>query len=456
MLHAQIGYNKTFPPVTATATNFTSAPIPLGSSYILGNIQISGTALTTVTFAVQASNDGIIYTPLNLWPVLTPTSISATITATTAGIYQTNLSNWTYVRIVTSGTFTATNVTFSLTGSPNAQLARSTSGSSGGATFPSTPAVVCNTSTTASTPCQPSNITSTLGYTPASTAGTLAQFASGGAINPDSIAIGANPPTACGGALNCQAYYVGDCSTAVPTLGQSFLCSDSATNSFLVSVNGAAPMSLRVYTAPVLTVLAAGTSGTFNVATNTTSMYVVFVGCGGGGAGTGTGSGNGSNCGGANTTFGPLTATYGAGGVSFFGASAAPGTATGGTFNYSGNAGNPTLPLVTTQNGSNGAASCLGAGSAPGGFAQSDTGDATGADASVPGSGGGGAAVNGIGAGAGPGGASGGCGEWYNNTPAASYSYSVAGIAPGGVAGTGGAPGGDGAGGIVYVWEYKN
>ena len=157
-----------FTPQIFTATGQTGTPIQLnglsggtstvGSSYTLGSVTVTGTSLTTITFQVLGSSDnGGTYYAMPIYTVASPTTPAATtITATANGLYQVNLAGLTHVKFATSGTFTATNVTITLTATPNGQLARSSGGGgtvtafsapSGG--FPSwlTPSVTNNTTT---------------------------------------------------------------------------------------------------------------------------------------------------------------------------------------------------------------------------------------------------------------------------------------------------------------------
>jgi hypothetical protein len=137
---AQSPWNTTTftPGFTATATNQTSAPLPLGTaplnrngSYSVGTITLTGTALTTVTFGVLGSSDnGATYYPLNLSAALTPGTVATTMTATANGIYNVNLAGVTNIEFVTSGTFTATSVKLLLTAAPNGTIGRSTGGTS--------------------------------------------------------------------------------------------------------------------------------------------------------------------------------------------------------------------------------------------------------------------------------------------------------------------------------------
>lgn len=137
---AQSPYSNTiFLPVTMTASAQTSAAIQLGTkqgntwksgSYSGAAITLTGNSLTTATFGVLGSADGgVTYYPIPINAILTPTTTSATVTATAAGLYQVNLAGLTHVKFVTSGTFTATSITLTLTASPNA--ASSNGGGSG-------------------------------------------------------------------------------------------------------------------------------------------------------------------------------------------------------------------------------------------------------------------------------------------------------------------------------------
>jgi hypothetical protein len=133
------GTNAIFPAVTATNNTFTSAPIHLGQnpsgnggSYSVGNIAVSGVGLTTVTFMVLGSSDGgNTYYALNINAANSPTIVSTTATATVSGLWQVNLVGITDVKISTTGTFTATSVTFVLTGAPYGIISRLQGGSGG-------------------------------------------------------------------------------------------------------------------------------------------------------------------------------------------------------------------------------------------------------------------------------------------------------------------------------------
>lgn len=139
MLSAQSPYktNIFIPGWTATASSQTSPSIPLGTSYSVGTITLTGSSLTTATFAVMgSSNGGATYTALPISAIADPTTTATTITATAAGLYQVNLATITHIKFVTSGTFTATSVTLLLTGAPNGSLARGGGGGGGGAPLP--------------------------------------------------------------------------------------------------------------------------------------------------------------------------------------------------------------------------------------------------------------------------------------------------------------------------------
>lgn len=106
---------------TATATSQTSGAFTtFGQSGI--SISVVGTALTTATWAVQGSNDGVNFFPILQAAIAVPGTTAVTETATVNGIYIANVANLVKIRIVTSGTFTATNVLFRIVGSPNKAL----------------------------------------------------------------------------------------------------------------------------------------------------------------------------------------------------------------------------------------------------------------------------------------------------------------------------------------------
>jgi hypothetical protein len=141
--------NSVFKPSIFTSSSQTGTVIQLnalttpsstvGSSFASGTITLTGTSLTTVTFALQGSADnGTTYFPLPIFTVGSPSTPPSTpITATANGLYQVSLAGLTHVRFVTSGTFTATSISLTLTASPNALVSRSSSG--GGASTPATP-----------------------------------------------------------------------------------------------------------------------------------------------------------------------------------------------------------------------------------------------------------------------------------------------------------------------------
>lgn len=148
ILNAQSPYNtKIFTPaVVLTATAQTSAPVALGnpstgtaSSWSVGTITLIGNTLTTATFGVLGSADGgVTYAPIAINAYGTPATVGTTATATTSGLYQVSLAGLTHIEFVTSGTFTATNISLLLTAAPNGAVGRSGGGGTGGA--PSGPA----------------------------------------------------------------------------------------------------------------------------------------------------------------------------------------------------------------------------------------------------------------------------------------------------------------------------
>jgi hypothetical protein len=112
------------PALTATATSQTLKDVLPASSYC--TINLTGVALTTVTFQFKVSNDGgVTYYPLSVAPyaasgALVP--VTAAATATAAGLYVANVAGFTNYEILTSGTFTATSVSWNLTCTSNKGL----------------------------------------------------------------------------------------------------------------------------------------------------------------------------------------------------------------------------------------------------------------------------------------------------------------------------------------------
>lgn len=119
-----------FPTWTATASAQTSPILTLSGSnqafsYTVGNVNLVGTALTTVTFAVQGSRDyGATYNSLVIQSCGATGGSSTTATATANGCYWVNLSGVDHVKLVTSGTFTGTSVAFTFRANPNVQNGR--------------------------------------------------------------------------------------------------------------------------------------------------------------------------------------------------------------------------------------------------------------------------------------------------------------------------------------------
>ena len=135
--------NTVFPTQTFTATGQTGSTIQLnglivpstiGSSFASGTATLTGASLTTATFSMQGSADnGHTYFPLAIGAVSSPGSTTTTVTATGPGLYQVSLAGLTHVRFATSGTFTATNISLTLTASPNGLPTVLSGGGGGGA-----------------------------------------------------------------------------------------------------------------------------------------------------------------------------------------------------------------------------------------------------------------------------------------------------------------------------------
>jgi hypothetical protein len=129
--------NIIYPAQTFTATSQTGTVITLGQSpsgnggsNSVGNITVSGSSLSTATFTVLGSSDGgNTYTALNVNLITTPATVATTTTVTAGGVYQVNLAGITQIEFQTSGTFTATSLTLTLTTSPTGIIARTSGGS---------------------------------------------------------------------------------------------------------------------------------------------------------------------------------------------------------------------------------------------------------------------------------------------------------------------------------------
>lgn len=193
---------------------------------------------------------------------------------------------------------------------------------------------------------------------------------------------------------------------------------------------------------PTRQVFTSGT-GTYTTPTGATRLVVRMVGGGGGGGGAPATAGTAGN----NTTFSTFTASGGAAGTGAL-AGGAGGAAAGGTINIPGGAGGgggkTSVANVFMPGG-------MGGSSAFGGAGASGLGNAVGGAGATNSGGGGGGGGGGSAQDSASGGGSGGYVEGYITSPAATYSYSVAGTAAGGVGAT--TTGGAGAAGIIIVEE---
>jgi hypothetical protein len=111
----------TFPTYQPAAQSFT-ATAQTGAVYTAvgfssATVAVVGTAITTVTWALQGSTDGVNFFPLATAAPLVPGTTAATQTTTANAIYVANVAGFTKFRIVTSGTFTATGLTIKFTAS---------------------------------------------------------------------------------------------------------------------------------------------------------------------------------------------------------------------------------------------------------------------------------------------------------------------------------------------------
>jgi hypothetical protein len=192
-------------------------------------------------------------------------------------------------------------------------------------------------------------------------------------------------------------------------------------------------------------------SGTYTTPSGVSYIRVRAQGGGGGGGSGGGTSTNGST--GADTTFGPITASAGGGGAGSttagVGGAAALGSGPVGHA-MSGNAGSPGACNVGTASftpsGGTGGAGFFG-GAGPGGVS-GGPGSAAAANSGAGGGGGSGNAAAGPAAG---GGGSGGFVDGIIDAPSATYLYSVG---AGGAGAAGSAAGGNGGSGVIVVEEY--
>lgn len=122
-------YYTSFQPWTATATSQTSPAMALNTknqafNYASGTINVVGSSLTTVTFAVLGSMDhGVTYNALVIQSCGTSGATTTTVTATANGCYWVNLAGVDSLEFQTSSTFTATSVVLTLRANPNVQTA---------------------------------------------------------------------------------------------------------------------------------------------------------------------------------------------------------------------------------------------------------------------------------------------------------------------------------------------
>lgn len=154
---------------TGAVITLGQSPSGNGGSNSVGNVTVTGTALSTVTFSVLGSADGgNTFTALPINAIATPGTTATTATATSGGVYQVNLAGITQIEFQTSGTFTATSVNLILTTSPTGIIARNNSGGGSSGTVTnfvfSTPTLsplftctVANSTTTPTLTCPQSN-----------------------------------------------------------------------------------------------------------------------------------------------------------------------------------------------------------------------------------------------------------------------------------------------------------
>lgn len=231
-------------------------------------------------------------------------------------------------------------------------------------------------------------------------------------------------------------------STYVLNPGRSARIVSDGTN-YQISTTGAKP------TLPTVQSFTSG-SGTYTTPANVQWIKIRIVGAGGGGAGSGTSPGTATA--GGNTTFSGLTGSGGTAGSGTGGGTG--GAASGGNINTAGSDGWPSPVALNVSTsyvaGGAGGPSCMG-GSGRGGAPGSSDGAAGKTNSGSGGGGGSGNLING-----GGGGAAGGCVEFIQNSPAATYSYGVGTGGTAGTAGSSGQAGGAGGAGFIYIEEHYN
>jgi hypothetical protein len=503
--------NVTFPSVVLTASNAIGVvnlagpeggqPSGRVPSWTTGNIVVTGSGLTTATFAVGCSVDGKNYNSLPVNVLGTPSATALTETVTSSPTtYQVYLTGCKYIRILTSGTFTATSVIFTLTASPNGIIGRAVTSSSGtvnaattgqiavyaadGAAVSGTSALPNGTTATTQSPGDNSTKVATTAYADAAGGGTgtvtkvsvtTANGVSGtvatdtttpaitltlGAIAPTSVTIASDsvhsqasvlvsngsPSLSASSGQGWEAY-VGsgatnglyDLPTALPVTANSYMV-------FGVGASSHAVGSLRVLSAPTVTVLTTGTAATYTTPAGALYLSVCVKGGGGGGGGSGTTPG--AATAGGNTTFGSVTGNGGGAGV-LGGTGAVGGTASGGDVPLQGANALPAGSGWTYNAGIPGAPGLNSGFGLPG-----DGTPNPGLAAPANSGGGGGGAGAGAVASPGGGGASGGYTCKIISSPTSTYTYTVGAGGTGGTLGTSGAAGGNGAAGLITATAY--
>lgn len=117
------GYpNAPFPTQTFTASAQSSNTATYLNGFGSGTISIIGNTLTTATWEIDGSNDGVNFFKLPTAIIGTPGTLTLTETSTTNGLYVVNLAGIVSYKFATSGTFTATNIKLKLVASVNRGL----------------------------------------------------------------------------------------------------------------------------------------------------------------------------------------------------------------------------------------------------------------------------------------------------------------------------------------------
>jgi hypothetical protein len=263
------------------------------------------------------------------------------------------------------------------------------------------------------------------------------------------------------GASSVSTMYSTTARSNVPFVCIGYILNTQATaGTWLTTASQIQLLPIQGKGAPTTQKFSTAGTGTYVTPPGVLYLRVRMVGAGGGGGGSGTGGGTAGNDGGASsfgsfTVGGGLKGTSGTPGLGGAGGSSSGTTpsvfsVTGGP----GGSGSQTNASSTyTQSGAGGTSFLGGNGPSQGPIGGSSAGVPASANTGSGGSGGGSANVASS-FDTGPGGGAGGYLETLIPTPASNYTYTVGAKGTGGIAGTSGYPGGNGADGLIIIDEF--